>query len=289
MDALSDIILTSILTIDKNGIVLAKENEQLEFKEIFDRNNGVAKTKYSKELAAMYNTKGGYLIFGVNNSNQLVGLKDFKEPDSAEIADDINNYFKPAFSFRQRALTVGDKIIFVIHVDAKDDIPTVCIKEYQGILTDGIIYFKYSSQASPMHGEDLIHLLSSLKSQDTKKLVEIESKKMTIDHRPTFGGRSSGYDDGGVVVRFPNNGKRLKLIEINSLTPNVSVSFYSKLPYFLDNGATIALKFFTSTPKEILGLEYSGQFFIENEIGENYVIEMKGKGGVVKFLEPLKL
>jgi len=102
MNPLDNEIIISLLKVDKENNVNQNESEQLEFKEIFDRLNKAAKAKYSKELAAMYNSKGGYLVFGISDENKIIGLKDFQMPDSADLANDINDYFKPTFYIQTR-------------------------------------------------------------------------------------------------------------------------------------------------------------------------------------------
>jgi len=100
MDPLDDLILESILRTDENGIVLQKEDDKIEYKAIFDNSSKEAKAKYAKELAALHNYDGGYLIFGVDDhTKELIGLNAFQEPDNADLTNDINNYFSPAIRY----------------------------------------------------------------------------------------------------------------------------------------------------------------------------------------------
>ena len=53
--------------------IISRESSWLEFKESFNWN---AKDKYAKIIASFANTKGGYIIFGINdNPRDLKGLQ----------------------------------------------------------------------------------------------------------------------------------------------------------------------------------------------------------------------
>jgi len=75
MGPLDDIILKGILNTDATGNVLQKEDDKIEYKEVFENGSKEAKAKYAKELAALCNYDGGYLFFRVSDDGNIVGLK----------------------------------------------------------------------------------------------------------------------------------------------------------------------------------------------------------------------
>ena len=292
MDPFDDLILNSILQTNDSDIVLKTEDERVEYKGIYDNADASAKSKYVKELAAMYNSKGGYLFFGVEKgTNKLKGLENFDEPDSAHIADDINKYFKPAFSFRQKKISVKGKILFVLYVDQRQDIPTVCIKTYPEIVKSGVIYVKYSSQASPIEAEDLIHLLSSLKSQDTNRLVDFHEKNLSREYKPKFGGRTSGFDtnSNSFKIILTNANKRLLVKSITSNTEGVFAHSYMSIPSYIEQDQKFGFQVTCQNPLEIMNKDYVVHLLVQNEIEEDYVFEIRGqKNSNIKIADPIK-
>lgn len=200
MGPLDDIILRGILAIDATGKVLQKEDDKIEYKEVFENGSKVAKAKYAKEMAALYNYEGGYLIFGVNDSSELVGLKNFTEPDNALLVNDINNCFSPAIRFHSKKINISGKDVFVIYVEKRNSIPTVCIKGHLDTLKEATIYWRYSAQSAPIAAGDLINLLNSLKGEDSKELAEIALKDLKSKYKPHFS--PSTISHGGGTFEF---------------------------------------------------------------------------------------
>jgi hypothetical protein len=284
MNPLENSIIESLLEINDKNIVVEGENEKLEFKVNFNRASKEAKVKYCKELAAFYNSKGGYLIFGVNDeTNELVGLNDFTEPDSADIANDINEYFKPTFDHRQKTLTIKGKTIFAIYVAPRIDIPTVCIRTHQDVVKESTIFYRYSSQSAPIHAEDLIKLLMELKLENSTELAE---KNIAIDYKPKINRGLSGLKDGAAEATLTNEGKRFEIKSVQSTNKAFQASFYAKLPYWFEPGVRLALRISTSDGSLINDKTFEANMIVQNELGHDYSITFTGKGGQIKISEP---
>ena len=54
------------------------ENEKLDFKEIFNFNNERDKLEILKDLVSFANTNGGYIVYGVTNSYEWIGLDAYR-------------------------------------------------------------------------------------------------------------------------------------------------------------------------------------------------------------------
>lgn len=206
MNPLDDLILNALLRTGPQGVVSQKEDDRIEFKEIFDNSSKEAKAKYAKEMAALCNYQGGYLIFGVDDKQNLIGLKNFSEPDNALLADDINTYFSPAIRFASKAIVIEGRQLFVVHVAKRASIPTVCVKGFQEDLKVSTIYWRYAAQSSPIKPGDLIDLLNSLRGESNNELTEITKREFRAKYKPRLQtlGSTSGLEFG---IRIENKGE----------------------------------------------------------------------------------
>jgi hypothetical protein len=219
MEPLDETIVRSFLRADAKGKV-QKEDDKLEYKEVFDNSSKEAKAKYAKEMAALHNYQGGYLIFGVNDAQELVGLHSFIEPDNAKLVDDINTYFSPAIRFQSKSFAIDDKIVFVIYVEKRVSIPTACIRDHDKILSDGTIYWRYSAKSAPIKSGDLIHLLQSLRGEETAKLTEIAAKEFRSKFKPKLWYNGGSKDGGEVKFRIENDGETATVTGFEVLESN---------------------------------------------------------------------
>lgn len=296
MNLLSDIVLQGLLRTDTNGKVLQKENDEIEYKLLFDRENKEAKAKYAKELAALYNYKGGYLIFGVNDdTSELTGLQNFVDLDNADLSNDINNYFSPSIKFHSRTIEIDGKTVFVINVEKRDSIPTVCIKSYPQIISESVIYWRYSGQASPIKSGDLINLLNELKGQNFERIAVVNEKQLQHDEmkfklevKPSIQWDHGTSNFSGGTIFIKNSGKNAKITDLNILEGDVTFRFES-LPYMFKAGAQLAIQIrgnrdvtFNRTPY-VLEIKY------EDEIGTKYTITGKFSGTAGKFSEAVEV
>lgn len=206
MEPLNIEIINSLLLSDSSGQV-AKEDDEIEYKEKYENGSKEAKAKYAKEMAALYNYGGGYLIFGVNDNRELAGLKNFEEPDNASIVDDLNGYFSPAIRFQSKSVSIDGKLFFIIYVEKRKSIPTVCIKGHQEVIKEATIYWRYAAQSSPIRSGDLISLLNSLQGETQKELVEIQTKEFKSRFRPRFRLNTLQKDDREVKFTIINDGE----------------------------------------------------------------------------------
>ncbi len=70
------------------------ESADLDYKEIYSISDTKSKIEIAKDILAFANSKGGYLIYGVNNSFEWVGLDDRSDSDTdeANISNILDNY-----------------------------------------------------------------------------------------------------------------------------------------------------------------------------------------------------
>jgi predicted HTH transcriptional regulator len=103
------------------------ENIQCEFKRHF-----TTPQKIAKEMIAFANTKGGYLIFGVDDDREVVGV-DSEKSESEMIKDAAENYCEPPLTYSIDFIEVYGKEIVVATIPESESKPHR-IQDYQNEL-----------------------------------------------------------------------------------------------------------------------------------------------------------
>lgn len=293
MNPLDDIIIKGILRTDIDGKV-QKEDDKIEYKEVFDSSTKEARGKYAKEMAALYNFQGGYLIFGVNDDLEVIGLQGFQEPDNADIANSVNTYFSPAIKFQTRKVEIDGKVVFVIYVEKRKDIPTVCIKSFPSVVQESTIYWRYSAQAAPISSGDLINLLNQLRGEETKELTDIARREYRAKFKPRLwinGGGGYG-GDGSFKIPIDNKGQVGYLDDFEISNCNVEEQdiwfnrFGSSIP--MENGRSVQLvgKSHKVHPQQ---LDFDMLLKYHDEEGFNYETKIEYRRGFARMKETIEL
>ena len=68
-----------------------------------------------KSVSAYANGRGGKLIFGIKEDNNIIGLKDFKK-DSEDISEIIKTKMDPIPEFDMELEEINDKIILILNI-----------------------------------------------------------------------------------------------------------------------------------------------------------------------------
>lgn len=291
MNPLDNIILNSLLRVEVNGSLYQKEDIQVEYKQIFDRHSKDAKAKYAKELAAMFNCEGGYLIFGVeDNTAEVIGLPDFIQPDNADLSNDVNTYFSPSVPFISRIFNTNGKTLFIIYVEKRKSIPTVCIKSHQDVLKDGTIYWRYSGKSSPIESGDLINLLLSLRGEENKRLADISEKELKAKYKPYIQAHGSMSSGGNITIGIINNGERAKLRDIKVIEGDIIPPIpYTKLPVILTKNLAIKIPINSLSGDRAMNLNYKLEFIFDDEIGTRYSAIVEYYGAAGKIADPVEI
>lgn len=158
---LSDEVLLSLLITNEDGVLVNKEDEQREYKIIYDGSSKKAVANYIKTMAAFYNNNGGYLVYGVDDKTRdLVGLNDeFVEPENLEIHRHVEKYFDIAIQFTSRTFILSGKKLFIIYVEKRKSHPTVCKIDFAGVLNQSIIYYRYNAESKQIRPGELKQIL----------------------------------------------------------------------------------------------------------------------------------
>lgn len=93
------------------------ENIQCEFKRHF-----TTPEKIAREMIAFANTKGGYMIFGVDDDGEVVGV-DSEKSESEMIKDAAENYCEPPLIHSIDFIELYGKEIVVVSIPESDNKP----------------------------------------------------------------------------------------------------------------------------------------------------------------------
>jgi len=93
------------------------ENIHVEFKRHF-----TTPEKIAKEMLAFANTKGGNLIFGVDDDREVVGV-DSEKSESEMIIDAAENYCEPPLKYSLEYIELYQKEVVVVHIPESDNKP----------------------------------------------------------------------------------------------------------------------------------------------------------------------
>lgn len=100
------------------NLEIKSESTDLDFKEVFNLTDTKNKVEFVKDVVAFSNSKGGYLIFGVNNSFEWIGLDDRSELiiDDANISNVIDNYIEGTLDFISNTVELDSIYFFVMYI-----------------------------------------------------------------------------------------------------------------------------------------------------------------------------
>lgn len=103
----------------KELLELIEEGESsiCEFKRKFSSHQKIA-----REIIAFANTKGGFLIFGVDDDKKIIGVESEKEIAEL-ITDTVKNYCEPPIYVTMHYKNLNGKEVVVIEVPESDDKP----------------------------------------------------------------------------------------------------------------------------------------------------------------------
>jgi len=93
------------------------ENIQCEFKRHFTTHEKIA-----KEMIAFANTKGGVILFGVNDDRTVVGVESEKA-EAEMIKDTANNYCEPPIDYRLDYINFNGKEVVAITIPESNNKP----------------------------------------------------------------------------------------------------------------------------------------------------------------------
>ena len=117
--------LVSAATVSKiKDINIKSETHDLDYKETFKLSDAPSKIELAKDFLSFANSKGGYIIFGVNNNYEWIGLDDRsdRDTDDANISNVLDNYIDGNIDFISNTIEIEDNYFFVVYIFPQHDI-----------------------------------------------------------------------------------------------------------------------------------------------------------------------
>lgn len=159
---LSDLHLTKLLTVSKtdSNVLEMRENVAVEYKESFTFDDQIMKT-----CAALANTHGGYIVFGVkDNDRKIVGLSDkhikiLRKFDLGDAHKSLNDVFVPSINIDLRGFELFGKTVGVIYVRECADKPVIATKNKGKRIKDRDIYYSYGGSIEKIRRKELDRII----------------------------------------------------------------------------------------------------------------------------------
>lgn len=97
------------------------ECTDLDYKEVFNISDSKSKIEFVKDLCAFANSKGGYLIFGVTNNFEWIGLDERSDEkiDDAIIGNVIDEYVCGTIEFLCNVIEIDKSTYIAIYISIK--------------------------------------------------------------------------------------------------------------------------------------------------------------------------
>ncbi len=157
---------------------LIEEGESIkcEFKRQFSSHEKIA-----REMIAFANTKGGFLLIGVDDDKEIVGVSSEKE--EAELIKEVaENHCDPPLNFAIEFIDIFDKEIVVVEVFESDNKPHR-IKDYEDFdINKAQVYVRVNDK-SIIASKEMIRVLRSASSgANLTKYVIGNNEKIVFDY-----------------------------------------------------------------------------------------------------------
>ena len=148
---------------DLRDLIEEGENIQCEFKRKF-----TTPEKIAREMMAFANTKGGYILFGVDDDREIVGVES--EKSEAELVKDAaENFCEPPVGYTIEYLEFNGKEIVVVSVPESDNKPHR-LQDYQDELdiNSAVVIIRVNDKSMQASKE----MVRILRAQSGKKALK---------------------------------------------------------------------------------------------------------------------
>jgi predicted HTH transcriptional regulator len=153
------------------------ENIQCEFKRKFSTHDKIA-----REMIAFANTKGGYLLIGIDDDKKIVGVESEKETTEL-IKDTALNYCEPPIDYTIEYREIENKEIVIVNIPESEKKPHR-IQDYQSDLniTTAIVPIRVNDK-SVQASKEMIRILRAQSNQTAlKKYILGPTEKAVFEY-----------------------------------------------------------------------------------------------------------
>lgn len=158
---------------------LIEEGESLtcEFKLKFSTQDKIA-----KEMIAFANTKGGYIIFGVDDNKNIIGLENEKA-ETELIIDSIENYCEPPLKYKIDYIEFKGKEVIIVEIFESAQKPHR-LQDFQNEfnINTAQVYVRVNDK-SVQASKEMIRIMKAETSEaNLKKYIIGETEKRVFDY-----------------------------------------------------------------------------------------------------------
>lgn len=153
------------------------ENLQCEFKRHF-----TTPEKIAREMIAFANTKGGYLIFGVDDDRQVVGV-DSEKSESEMVKDAAENYCEPPLIYSIDFIELYGKETVVVSIPESDNKPHR-LQDYQNEfdINKAVVLVRINDKSVQASKEMVRILRANSADLSLKKYTIGQTEKMVFEY-----------------------------------------------------------------------------------------------------------
>jgi len=153
------------------------ENLQCEFKRHF-----TTPEKIAREMIAFANTKGGYVIFGVDDDKEVVGV-DSEKAESEMIKDAAENYCEPPLDYLIDFIELYGKELVVVSIPESDCKPHR-LQDYQNELdiNKAVVLVRINDKSVQASKEMVRILRANSADLSLKKYTIGQTEKMVFEY-----------------------------------------------------------------------------------------------------------
>ena len=139
---------------------------------------------YFRDFAAFSNNKGGYLVFGVQDSPRIPNglsknaLDQFEKIDPEKITGFLLNIFSGNINWEQATFTIDKKHFGVFRI-YKAGVKPIIAKKDEGkdqIIKNGEIYFRYGGRTQKIQFPELEAIINKRVEQNNSQWLDLMSK-----------------------------------------------------------------------------------------------------------------
>lgn len=186
--------------LDKPPRLRDGETEELECKLSF---HGPNNEKVLKAIAALANTRGGHILFGVqDDAAEIVGMKDerFTALDVNAFSMAFRSAMEPMPRFEIGHLRWKDRLVGAIYVYPEPDRPVIATKDV-GTYRAGMIYYRYPGESRAIGGAEFRSILAERErkaridaAETARRVIELGGNGAVLDLQTgKVEGRSAGF------------------------------------------------------------------------------------------------
>ena len=199
------------------GRLIRRESQVLEFKKSF---NLRAMAEYFRDFAAFANNRGGYMVFGIEDSpRRPAGLSEsawdrFNSIDPRRITEPLLEMFAPDIRWELEAFEVNGKRFGVFRVHESAGKPVVARKN-QGPVKDGEVYYRYRGQTQKIRHAEMESIIAARIESTNEKWRGLlkDIGQIGVNHAAVLDTTQSGMEGAAakVLVIDENLGRKLNV------------------------------------------------------------------------------